>query len=249
MEDRTVIITGGSRGIGLNITEEFVDLGYFVVVGARHDTNLAERFGKKVFFCEIDVRNETEHINLVNKAIALTGRLDVYINNAGFSEWRPIEAIDNIFLENMISTNLKSVFWGCKSAALVMKNGGCIVNISSIAGKRGSTNNSAYVATKFAINGLTQSLAKELGPIGIRVNGICPVLIPTEGLIHALKSEYSPANGDPEKFIARFAEENSALKRLPSGKEIAKTCSFLVSDGASAITGQNINVDCGVFPQ
>jgi 3-oxoacyl-[acyl-carrier protein] reductase/meso-butanediol dehydrogenase/(S,S)-butanediol dehydrogenase/diacetyl reductase len=130
-----------------------------------------------------------------------------------------------------------------------MKMGGSIINISSIAGKRGSTNNSAYVATKFAVNGLTQSLAKEFGPNGIRVNGICPVLIPTSGLINALRSPYSPANGDPEKFIAKFAEDNAALKRLPTGAEIAKTCIFLASDTSSAVTGQNINVDCGVYPQ
>ena len=69
-----------------------------------------------------------------------------------------------------------------------MSCNGCIINISSMAGKRGSSNNSAYVASKFALNGLTQSLCKELGPRGIRVNGICPVLIPTPGLIDALTS-------------------------------------------------------------
>lgn len=130
-----------------------------------------------------------------------------------------------------------------------MEGGANIVNISSIAGKRGSANNSAYVASKFAMNGLTQSLAKELGPKGIRVNALCPVLVATDGLVEALKNPLSPAKGQPEKFISDFAKANAALGRLPQGEEIASACILLISDMASAMTGQCINVDCGVFPQ
>jgi 3-oxoacyl-[acyl-carrier protein] reductase/meso-butanediol dehydrogenase/(S,S)-butanediol dehydrogenase/diacetyl reductase len=130
-----------------------------------------------------------------------------------------------------------------------MKDGASVINISSIAGKRGSSNNSAYVATKFAMNGLTQSLAKEVGSRGIRVNGVCPVLISTAGLMEALKSPSGPAKGNGAEFISKFANENAALKRLPTGAEVAALCIFLSSDAASAITAQNINVDCGVFPQ
>ena len=130
-----------------------------------------------------------------------------------------------------------------------MKEGASIINISSIAGKRGSANNSAYCSSKFGVNGLTQSLAKELGPRGIRVNALCPVLIKTEGLSEALLEKYSPAKLDPDKFISDFARDNAALKRLPTGKEVGDMAVFLASDNASAITGQCINVDCGVFPQ
>ena len=130
-----------------------------------------------------------------------------------------------------------------------MKEGSSIINISSIAGKRGSSNNSLYVASKFGMNGLTQSLAKELGPKGIRVNGLCPVLILTDGLREALMEEYSPAKGEPEKFISDFTKGNSALGRMPTSREVGNMCVMLASDSASAITGQNINVDCGVFPQ
>jgi len=99
------------------------------------------------------------------------------------------------------------------------------------------------------LNGLTQALAKEVGNRGIRVNGVCPVLIPTEGLLEALKNSYGPAKGDPEGFISKFASDHAALKRLPTGAEVAAMCLFLASDKSSAITAQNINVDCGVFPQ
>ena len=248
-ENKTVVITGGNRGIGLSITQAFVDAGFSVYVGARNEAGLGDRFGDSVTFVKTDVRNESDHQHLVNLAVEATDRLDVFINNAGYSEWRPIAAINEEFLDDIIATNLKGAFWGCKAALQAMVEGGSIINISSIASKRGSANNSAYVATKFAMNGLTQSLAKEVGPRGIRVNGVCPVLIPTEGLLEALKSPYGPANGDGAGFIARFALDNAALKRLPTGAEVAAMCLFLASDAASAVTAQNINVDCGVFPQ
>jgi NAD(P)-dependent dehydrogenase (short-subunit alcohol dehydrogenase family) len=249
MSKKTVIITGGNRGIGLSITEAFVNAGYTAFVGARQEAGLGQRFGDKVRFVETDVRNEEAHHNLVRQAIDQTGRLDVFINNAGFSEWRPIEEIDDDFLDLILATNLKGTFWGCKAAAAVMKDGSSIINISSLAGKRGTSNNSAYCASKFGVNGLTQALAKEVGPKGIRVNALCPVLIPTEGLVDALKSSFAPAKGDPEGFISRFAVDNAALKRLPTGAEVASMCLMLASEAASAMTGQCINVDCGVLPQ
>jgi NAD(P)-dependent dehydrogenase (short-subunit alcohol dehydrogenase family) len=249
MSKKTVVITGGNRGIGLSITEAFLNAGYAVFVGARQEAGLAERFGEKVVFVPTDVRDEAAHRHLVKTALDATGRLDAFVNNAGYSEWRPLSEIDEAFLDDIIATNLKGAFWGCKAAIAAMVDGGSIVNISSIASKRGSANNSAYVATKFAMNGLTQSLAKEVGPRGIRVNGVCPVLIPTDGLMEALKSPYGPANGDGAGFIAKFAVDQAALKRLPTGPEVAAMCVFLASDAASAVTAQNINVDCGVFPQ
>ena len=149
----------------------------------------------------------------------------------------------------MISSNFYSTIWGCKIASKYLKKGSSIINISSIAGKRGSKNNSIYSGCKFAVNGLTQSLAKELGYKGIRVNSVCPVLIKTPGLIKALKSNYSPAKNKIDNFFIDFINSNSALNRLPTSIEVAKLCYFLSSDEASAITGQNINIDCGVFPQ
>ena len=103
------------------------------------------------------------------------------------------------------------------------------------------------MATKFGMNGMTQSLAKEFGPSGIRVNGVCPVLIPTPGLMTALESKYAPGGDNPIEWMQKFAREQTALHRLPTGKEVADACMMLVN--TTAITGQNINVDCGVFPQ
>ena len=246
---KTAIITGGNRGIGYFISKAFIDAGYFVVIGARTDENIENTLGKNVIFIPMDVRDEDGHNELINTVIKQNGTVDVYVNNAGYSEWRPISEIDEEFLTDIISTNLMGAFWGCKAASRVMKDGASIINISSIAGKRGSVNNSAYCASKFGMNGLTQSLSKELGPRGIRVNALCPVLISTNGLLEALNSPYSPAKSDPDKFISEFCKANSALNRMPTGSEVGAMAVFLASENASAITGQCINVDCGVFPQ
>jgi 3-oxoacyl-[acyl-carrier protein] reductase/meso-butanediol dehydrogenase/(S,S)-butanediol dehydrogenase/diacetyl reductase len=249
MSQKTLVITGGNRGIGLDITKCFVEAGYHAIVGGRNSYHLLDVFGDKITFVKMDVKKESDHQLLTKAALEKTGRIDCYVNNAGFSEWRPISEINEDFLTNILDTNLKGAFWGCKAAAKVLIPGGCIINISSLAGKRGSANNSAYCASKFGMNGLTQSLAKELGSREIRVNALCPVLIATDGLIEALKSTQSPAKGNPEGFISKFAADNSALKRLPTGTEVGNMCVFLASNESSAITGQCINVDCGVLPQ
>ncbi len=247
---KTVIVTGGNRGIGEYITRAFFADGAHVLIGARKDTGLAEKAGARVRFQEADVRKEADHVQLVKTALKWTGRLDVYINCAGFSEWCPAEEVTEEFWNRMIDTNLKGTFWGCKVASLYLANGGCIINISSLAGKRGSANNSVYCASKFGVTGLTQSLAKELGIKGIRVNAVCPVYIQTAGLMEALKGKYSPAGGkDVESYLEKFTVQNASLGRLPLGEEVAKACLFIGSEEASAITGQCINVDCGVMPQ
>ncbi|BDW85748.1 SDR family NAD(P)-dependent oxidoreductase [Roseicyclus marinus] len=246
--NRTVCITGGSRGIGRDLAIAFANAGYSVFAGARTESGV-ETAARGIRFVRMDARRDDDHAGLVETAVAETGRLDCYINNAGVSAWRPVIEIDEEFLEDMLSTNLKSAFWGSKRAALALSEGGTIINISSLAAKRGTPNNSAYCAAKFGMTGLTQALAKELGPKGIRVNALCPVLVRTPGLIEALSDPTSPAKGDPEGFLAAFASSQSALGRLPTGAEVAAMALYLDSPAASAISGQSINVDCGVLPQ
>jgi NAD(P)-dependent dehydrogenase (short-subunit alcohol dehydrogenase family) len=244
---KTAVITGGSKGIGLVIAEHFAATGYIVFVGSR---SLGKSKNENIHFVKMNVENEKGHFGLIKNAVKLSGSVNVYINCAGLSEWKPISKVDSVFLNKMTDVNLKGVVWGCKAAASVLKAGGSILNISSLAGKRGSANNSIYCAVKFAVNGITQSLAKELGPRGVRVNAVCPVYIKTDGLMSALEDEYSPSGGgNIEKYLEKFAQDNAALKRLPLAEEVAKTCLFLASDNASAVTGQCINVDCGVLPQ
>ena len=247
---KSVVITGGTRGIGRALTLAFADEGYHVIVGARRIKDIEGLDRPNIKLVSVDVTDPGSHEKLSHMAASQDMQLAAWVNNAGLSAWRPIELIDEGFFDQLMGVNLKSAFWGCKEAASVMKyTGGSIINISSIAGKRGSANNSTYCATKFGMNGLTQSLAKELGPKGINVNAICPVLIKTEGLMEALDKEFSPASGNPEDFFENFKKLNSASGALPEARDVANLALYLARSENKAITGQCINVDCGVFPQ
>jgi len=197
-----------------------------------------------------DVRSSADVVRATSAALAWSGRLDVLVNNAGMSAWRPLQDIDDAFWADMLAVNLSSVLYTCRAALPHLERGASIVNVSSLAGKRGSANNTAYCAAKFGVNGLTQSLAKELGPRGIRVNAVCPVYVETDGLREALASPQSPTNGQPvDAYLSEFARGQAALGRLPMAEEIAAACVMLASPDAGAITGQCVNVDCGVLPQ
>lgn len=247
---KTAVITGGTKGIGAAIAEAFYRDGYAVVICGRKDNGLAKRLGRGVFFVKADVTKKTQMKALMAKAVALTGRLDVLVNCAGLSGWKALKDIDESFLEGMLSANLKGVFWASQAAVGFMSKAGAIVNIASLAGKRGSANNSVYCASKFGVVGLTQSLAKELGPRGIRVNAVCPVYVVTDGVLKALREKQSPAAGrNIQAYLKNFTLSQTALQRLPTAQEVAQVCLFLASDKASAVSGQSLNVDCGVLPQ
>ncbi|HXG54551.1 MAG TPA: SDR family oxidoreductase [Vicinamibacterales bacterium] len=246
---RTAFITGGGRGLGADISRAFHAAGYRVAIASRTDDGLAGQLGARATFIGCDVRDAAPLGQAVQAAAAWGGGIGVLVNNAGKSAWRRLGDIDEAFWDDMLTTNLKSVLFASQAAVPHMAPGSAIVNISSLAGKRGSANNAAYCAAKFGVNGLTQALAKELGPSGIRVNAVCPVYLQTEGLLEALHDVESPAAGrDVQQYLHEFAQAQSALRVLPTGVQVAAACVFLASDAAGAITGQCVNVDCGVLP-
>ena len=250
MANRTVIVTGGSRGLGASIARAFHAAGDHVAIAARTDTGFVRELGARARFLTTNVCDTETLRATVASAMAWTGQIDVLVNNAGYSAWRPLAEIDEAFWDEMIGTNLKGVLFASQAAAAVMGRGAAIVNISSLAGKRGSANNSVYCASKFGVNGITQSLAKELGPRGIRVNAVCPVYLRTAGLETALLDPRSPTAGrDPSAYLSEFASSQAALGVLPTEEQVAAACLFLASPAAGAITGQCLNVDCGVLPQ
>ena len=248
MKKPAAAVTGGTRGIGLAIARMLVERGYAVAVCSRSPVLKADEAGIRHF--QADVRKREQVRRFVDQTVQEFGRLDLFVNCAGLSLWRPLGDVDEEFAARILETNLMGTLWGCSAAAEVLPQGGAIVNVSSLAGKRGSANNSAYCAAKFAVNGLTQALAKELGPRGIRVNAVCPVYVETEEILTALKDPSSPAAGRPvEDYLASFASTQTALGRLPRAVEVAETVCFLAGPAASAITGQCLNVDCGTLPQ
>jgi 3-oxoacyl-[acyl-carrier protein] reductase/meso-butanediol dehydrogenase/(S,S)-butanediol dehydrogenase/diacetyl reductase len=245
-----VVVTGGGRGIGASISCAFHAAGDRVVIASRRDRGLAATLGSRAHFTPCDVRRVDSLDAAIGAAVTWGGRVDVLVNNAGTSAWRSLDAVDEQFWAEMIDTNLKSVFFASRAALRHMQAGASIVNVSSLAGKRGSANNAAYCAAKFGVNGLTQALAKELGPRSIRVNAVCPVYVETDGLAKALVEPDAPPHGQPvSEYLRDFAKTHAALGRLPTGDEVAAACVMLASAAASAITGQCLNVDCGVLPQ
>lgn len=248
--NRTVVVTGGSKGLGTTIVRAYLAAGDKVAILSRTDTGLSVELGERTKFIPTDISKPVQIKKAFKEILEWTGKIDILVNNAGQSGWRPLDKIDENFWDDMIATNLKSVLFASQAAAAEMSAGSSIINISSLAGKRGSANNSVYCASKFGVNGITQALAKELGARGIRVNAVCPVYLRTPGLKDALNEMDSPARGEElGPFLDEFAKTQTALGVLPTEQQVADTCIFLASKEAGAITGQCINVDCGVMPQ
>jgi 3-oxoacyl-[acyl-carrier protein] reductase/meso-butanediol dehydrogenase/(S,S)-butanediol dehydrogenase/diacetyl reductase len=234
-------------GIGNAITQLYLKEGYQVISVSRNEFN---KLSDSHHHICCDLSKWDDALQLGIKIASVVDGVDVLINNVGRSEWKSIEEITPGFFNELFSLNVGSYFSVIQTLLPFFKNNSVITNISSMAGKRGSANNSIYSATKFAINGMTQSLAKELGPRGIRVNALCPVLVRSIGLEDALIKMGAPAHDcGVEEFLNNFALHQAALGRLPTALEVANFAFFLSSDRATSITGQCINVDCGVFPQ
>ena len=244
---KTVVVIGGSKGIGKSICQKYLSNGYKVINGSRTVSKIKH---PNFYSIKLDVKSEENFKAFFDDVRKISKKINVLINNVGLSEWKSLQNISSNFLYNIYETNVFYIFWSCKYSIKLFSKNASIVNISSIAGKRGSKNNSAYSSSKFAVNGITQSLAKELGIKKIRVNAICPVLIKTPGLLKALKKKDSPSYKiGINKFFKDFKKINSASGNLPTLNDVANFTFFLTSDENKAITGQCINLDSGVFPQ
>ena len=116
---RTVIVTGGTKGIGAAISRAFCSNGYYVVIGSRRNSGLVTELGERIMFQPTDVREPSDVHALVKAALDWTGQLDVFVNNAGISAWRPVEKVDEDFWDRVIDTNMKGTFFGCQAAATI----------------------------------------------------------------------------------------------------------------------------------
>ena len=240
---KTAVVTGASRGIGAACAVAMAKSGYNVILGYKEQKQKAENlakvliegYGIAALAVQADVSDSKQAQELVDVAYRNFGRVDVLVNNAGIAGYKLFTDITDEEWNEMIGTNLTGVF-NCSRAAvkyMVSAHSGSIVNISSMWGQVGASCEVHYSASKAGVIGMTQALAKELAPSGVRVNCLCPGVIRTDML-----SEID------DETVSSLIEE-TPLGRLGSPKDIADAVAFLCSDGASFITGQVLGVNGG----
>ena len=237
---KTILITGGSRGIGRNIVEEFAKEGYNVFftynnseTEAKEIKRISTEKGYTVEYMKVNIQNETEIKAMIENCIKKFNNIDILVNNAGISYNGLIQEMSLDKWNEIINTNLTSVFLSSKEVIPYMLNqgSGLIINISSIWGQTGASCEVAYSTSKAGINGFTKALAKELGPSNIRVNSIAPGMINTD----------MNKNID-EESMNRFKYE-TPLEKIGNPIDITKCIKWLAEDEFT--TGQVIGVNGG----
>ena len=241
LQNQVAIVTGGSRGIGFATVEEFIKEGATVILTASSPANAQKAVDKlkekypnaKVEGIAPDLTNHEEVHAAFTDIANRYGRLDILVNNAGVSESTPLEHYTEETFDKVFDLNVKGVYSASKAAAEIMakQHSGVILNTSSMVSITGQPAGFAYPASKFAVNGITLSMARELGPKGIRVNAVAPGITETDMMKAVPKEVIGP-------MIARIP-----LGRLGQPEDIAKAFLFLASEDASYITGVVLHVD------
>lgn len=242
-----VLITAGANGIGLATAKAFLASGAKVFI-CDIDTDAlsaAVKATPELSGALCDVSQEDEVANLFQVAQMAMGGLDVLVNNAGVSG--PTALLENISLEdwrNCMAVNLDGAFLCAREAARIMRkqNSGSIVNMSSTGGLYGFPRRAPYAAAKWAIRGLTKTMAQELGPAGVRVNCICPGSVEGERMDRVITAE-AAKTGQSEAQVRALYTEASSLRSFITAEDIANSILFITSANGARISGQEIVVD------
>ena len=256
LEGKVAAITGGTAGLGRGIAESFLAEGAKVALFARNAEKGAKvveelRVGRgskdRVIFIAGDVMNQADVEGFIDQTIDEFGTLDILVNNAGGAgDLQPLVNLSDEAFDEAMKWNVYSTFWACRRALPTMleKGDGRIINMSSMEGKHGKPVFTAYTAAKHAVNGITKSLAREVGEAGVTVNSICPGLVVTD-IIKNNGPETAKAMGmEFDEMITMFAQE-AAIKRPNTVEEIAAVALLLASKEGAGITGAMFSVDGG----
>jgi len=253
LEGKIAAITGGTAGLGRGIAEAFLAEGAKVALFARNPEKGAAVIkelspdGSRAHFVAGDVMNQSDVEGFIDAVVAHYGTLDILVNNAGGAgDLQPMVNLSDQAFDEAMKWNVYSTFWATRRALPTMleKQHGRVINISSMEGKHGKAIFTAYTAAKHAVNGLTKSLAREVGTDGITVNSICPGLVVTD-IIKNNGPETAKAMGmEFDDMITMFAQE-SAIKRPNTVEEIAAMALLLASPEGAGITGALLSVDGG----
>ena len=245
LENKVAIVTGASKGIGAAIARHLADAGAAVVVNyasSRHGADRVvadiEKRGGRGLAVQADVAKSSDVARLFAETERAFGRLDILVNNAGVYEFAALEAITESHFHRHFDVNVLGLLLASQEAIKHFPAaGGSIINISSVATSVTMPNTAVYTATKGAVDAITRTLAKELGPRKIRVNAISPGMVITEGVQAA-----GLAEGDMRKEI----EAQAPLGRVGEPDDIAPAAVFLASDEAAYITGELLRIGGGV---
>ena len=252
LEGKIAAITGGTAGLGRGIAEAFLAEGASVALFARNSEKgaalLAELdVGERAVFVAGDVMQQSDVEGFIDQVVRHFGGLDILVNNAGGAgDLQPLVNLSDEAFDEAMKWNVYSTFWACRRAlpTLLTKGDGRIINMSSMEGKHGKPVFTAYTAAKHAVNGITKSLAREVGEAGVTVNSICPGLVVTD-IIKNNGPETAKAMGmEFDEMIALFASE-AAIKRPNTVEEIAAMAVLLASKEGAGITGAMLSVDGG----
>ncbi len=243
---KTVLVTGGTGGQGESHVRAFHAEGANVVIGdidGARGAALADELGARARFSHLDVTDETAWVDAIRGAEGAFGGLDVLVNNAGVQNPpAPIEHTDSATFSRIVDINLAGTFLGMKAAIPAMRRsgGGAIVNIASTMGVGGTAHYAPYVASKWAVRGLTRTAALELGCDGIRVNTIHPGVISTPFI-------NEPAAGATAAIADFYSPEPFAIPRLGEPADVTQLLLFLSSEHAAFITGSEYVIDGGLL--
>ncbi|MFT5171474.1 MAG: 3-oxoacyl-[acyl-carrier protein] reductase [Candidatus Marinamargulisbacteria bacterium] len=244
LKGKTAIITGGTRGIGRAIADVFAAQGANIVISATTAAKcqsvaqeIETKFGVKAIGIETNVRDLEACLALTDQTKKEFGQIDILVNNAGITRDNLLLRLKEADWNDVIETNLNSVFnmTKCVIKPMLRQRSGRIINITSVVGLMGNAGQSNYAASKAGVVGFTKSIAREIGAKGITVNAIAPGFVETD-MLEALPKEYV------DNII-----ETVPTKRLGRPDDIANAALFLASDLSSYITGQVINVDGGML--
>jgi len=251
LDGRTAIVTGGGTGIGKAIAEAFARAGAHVVVSGRTPETIepvARAIGGTAVVCDVAKLDDVEA--MFARALRVSGTVDVLVNNAGQSG--PIGNIADVDLDAWracVEINLFGTVNCLRVGARIMsaQGSGSIVNMSSLMGLKGYPMRSAYCATKFAVIGLTETVAREVGPSGVRVNALCPGAISGELMDRVVARRAAAEGRDPAAIIKENYTDVAALRRWVTPEEVAAAALFLASDASASLTGERIKTDAGRF--
>lgn len=253
---RAAIVTGAAKGIGGLVTENLARDGANVTLVGR-DTNALEKHAmildekypyRQSHVVTCDVTNEDQVAAMVEETVNRFGRLDFLVNTAGGTG--PIETPAHAYptdeLRAILDLNIVGTFLPCKHVIphLIKRKEGRIVNLAGTSGLRGYRNRSGYSASKWAVRGLTRTLALELGPYNITVNDVCPNVTNGERMNKIVATKAAKLGKTTEEVYNDFAAQ-TALGRFVDEEDVAAAIAFLLSDGAKNITGHDIPVDAG----